>query len=193
MNAVHETLRRSLAFLLPIVCALPLRAQDAAADVNELLRLKDDATAELVTRIAATRSRAAAEGLIKAYDSCGSIFMRRELVRALGRFDGVDEAEQPALGKVAEVAGMAEEEELREAALFALADAKHLGKHFLRQLVDSPVSDLVREPALREHVRKGAAEDADWYRTLWNLKQEQRKDKDGNIKAPELAPIRLLA
>lgn len=170
-----------------------MAAQGVASDVADLIRLKDDAEPELVTRIAATRSREAAEGLIKAYDLCGSILMRREIVRALSRFDGSGEAEQPALAKIMSVATTSEEEELREAAIYALADSKNLGKHFLRQIVDSKASDLVREPAMREHVKQATAEDAKWYKFVWNLKREQRKDENGDIKPEELPTIRLLA
>ena len=50
---------------------------------------------------------------------------------------------------------------------------------------------LVREPAMREHVRRAAPGDSKWYRLIWNLKREQRKNENGDIKAAELAPIRL--
>ncbi|MCA8976541.1 MAG: HEAT repeat domain-containing protein [Planctomycetes bacterium] len=194
MNAFSSLGHRAagaVLFLSTLITMVP--AQDVAADVSTLLRLKDDAEVELVTRIAATKSREGAEGLIKAYDACGSILMRREIVRALGRFDGSGEAEQPALTKITSVAASAEESELREAAIYALADSKNLGKHFLRQLVDSKASDLVREPALREHVAKATADDCEWYRFIWNLKQEQRKDDKGDIQSAELPTIRLLA
>jgi len=179
--------------LLLFCPAVVMPAQDVVEDVSALLRLKDDAEPDLVKRIAATKSREGAEGLIKAYDACGSILMKREIVWALGRFDGVGEAEQPALSKVASIAAKSEEPELRDAAIFALADSKNLGKHFLRQIVDSKASDLVREPAMREHVRLATAQDTEWYRHVWNLKREQRKDEDGNILSEELPTIRLLA
>ncbi|MCR9245595.1 MAG: HEAT repeat domain-containing protein [bacterium] len=177
---------------LPLLAAVTL-AQDVTGDVADLIRLKDDAKPELVTKIAATRSRDAAAGLIKAYDLCGSILMRREIVRALARFDGAGEAEQPALAKIMSVATTSSEPELREAAIYSLADSKNLGKHFLRQIVDSEASDLVREPAMQEHVKQATSGDADWYKFVWNLKREQRKDKEGNIRALELPTIRLLA
>lgn len=184
---------RVLSFALLFACTAPLAAQDEAAPLGELLRLKDDADLGLVAKIAATKTREAAEGLIKAYDVVGSILMKREILLALAKFDGVGDAEQPAMQKVAAIAGAAEEVELRDAALSALGQSPKLGKHFLKLLVDSDASDAVREPALREHVRMAAAEDGEWYRYLWNLKAEQRKDKDGKILGPELGPIRLLA
>lgn len=182
---------RSASLLLLFAALAP--AQDVAADVADLLRHKDDADPALITRIAATKSREGAEGLVRAYEAVGSILRKREVLAALGSFDGVPDAEQPALAKVAQVAGSAEEPELRDAALSALGQSKRLGKHFLRQLVDSEASDAVREPALREHVRMAAAEDGEWYKRIWNLKQEQRKDKDGKILGAELNPIRELA
>jgi hypothetical protein len=193
VNALPATLARSLGALAVLVLVPIAPAQGVADDVAALLRQKDDADQVLVTRIAASKSRAGAEGLIRAFDLCSSILMRRHIVQALGNFDGSGEAEQPALGKVASIAATGEVEELRAAAIAALAASPNLGRHFLRQLVDSKASDLVREPALREHVRGAAAGDASWYRRIWNLEQEQRKDAGGNIESPELPTIRLLA
>ncbi|MBM4061132.1 MAG: VWA domain-containing protein [Planctomycetes bacterium] len=179
--------------LLALAFACQTLAQDGEAPLSRLLRLRDDAGPEVVRKVAAAKSREAAEGLVKAYDLVGSLLMKGEILQALGGFGGVPDAEQPALQKVAGVAGSAEEPELRELAIGALGQSPNLGKHFLKLLVDGDTSDAVREPALREHVRSAAAGDAEWYRFLWNLKGEQRKDKDGKIVGPELGPIRLLA
>ncbi len=181
------------AALAALLTVATVSAQDPADDVAELLRLRDDADPALITKIAATRSRTGAEGLVKAYDLCGSILMRREIVYGLARFDGSAEAEQPALTKIANVATGSEDEELRDAAITALAGCKNLGKHFLRQIVESPAADVVREPAMAEHVKLGDASDLDWYKFVWNLKNEQRKDEAGEIKPIELPTIRLLA
>lgn len=183
----------ALALFLWSVAAPALVAQDGEPPLTQLLRLKDDADPAVVGKAAAARTREAAEGLIKAFDLCGSLLMRREIVRSFGVFDGVPDAEQVVLQKAANVAANAEDVELRDAALGVLGSSPRLGKHFLKVLVDSEASDAVREPALRQHVKHAAAEDADWYRYLWNLKGEQRKDKDGKIVALELGPIRLLA
>lgn len=182
--------------LLAAVTALAapvVRAQDGEPPLTQLLRLKDDADPALVGKVAAARTRDAADGLIKAFDACGSLLLRREIVKSFGVFDGVPDAEQVLLQKAANIAGNAEEPELRDAALAVLGQMPRLGKHFLKLLVDGELPDTVREPALRQHVKHAAPEDADWYRYLWNIKNEQRKDKDGKIVALELGPIRLLA
>ncbi|MCC7061227.1 MAG: HEAT repeat domain-containing protein [Planctomycetes bacterium] len=179
----------SLALLLATVAP----AQDPDAALTELLRLKDDADLALVSKISATKSREAAAGLVKAYDVVNSLLMQREILRALATFRDNAEAEQPAMQKLASIAGTSEDADLRSLALAALGQSTTIGKHFLKQLVDSDASDEVREPALREHVRTANAADDEWYRFLWNLKGEQRKDKDGKIQGPELGPIRELA
>lgn len=175
---------------LALVLASAAMAQDP---LTELLRLKDDADPALVSKISATKSREAAEGLVKAYDVVSSLLMQREILRALATFRDNAEAEQPAMQKLAGIAGTSEDADLRSLALAALGQSATIGKHFLKQLVDSEASDEVREPALREHVRMATAEDSEWYRFLWNLKAEQRKDKDGKIQGPELGAIRELA
>ena len=184
--------------LRPLLCVLALATTGVAQDgvtvwVGELLRNKDDADLALVDKIATQKTREAAEGLVKAFDVVGSLLMRREIVRGLGQFAGVAEAEQPALQKLAHIAGAEEQQELRGEAIAALGRSPTVGKHFLKLLVDAEGPDSVREPALREHVKLATADDAAWYRGLWNLKQEQRKDSKGNIQAPELGSIRELA
>lgn len=180
--------------LTVLVCVGPASAQEGVtAWVNELLRNKDDAAPELITKIAASRSREGAEGLAQAYASMGSLLMRREILRGLAQWAQVADGEQVAMQKLADIAGMDEDEGLRTEAMAALARSPVLGKSLLRKLVDSEGPDSVREPALAEHAKLATADDADWYRHLWNLKQEQRKDSKGEIAAPELPSIRLLA
>lgn len=166
---------------------------EVEAQVAELLRYKDEADPALVDKIALSRDRRAAEGLVKAYDEMASLRMRRVVLDALARFVDAQDAEQPAMTKLATIGGDAANGELAQAAIVALGKSQRLGKHFLRQIVDSEGMDVVREPALREHLRLGGAEDAEFYRMLWNPKLEQRKGKDGKIAPLELHSIRLLA
>lgn len=184
-------LRGVLSVVLFAACAF---AQDGVSVwVNELLRNKDDADKALIEKLGLAKTREAAEGLVKAYDVVGSLLMRREIVRALAHYANVPDAEQPAMQKLAHIAGADEQEELRAEAIAALGLSPKIGRMFLKQLVDSEGPDAVREPALREHVKNATAADADWYRYIWNWKQEQRKDSKGNIAAPELNAIREVA
>ncbi|MBK8097294.1 MAG: HEAT repeat domain-containing protein [Planctomycetes bacterium] len=160
---------------------------------EQLIKAKDNADPALIDTIANHRTRAAASALIRAYDAMGSILMRRSIARALAGFDGVADAEQPALEKLAEIAGASEDAEVRDAAIEGLGRSARIGKPLLRQLVDSKASDQIREAALKAHVAMATATDDDWYRFLWNLKAEQRKDADGKILGPELNSIRELA
>lgn len=180
--------------LLCLVVPAVARAQDdVAAQVAELLRYKDEADPALIDKIAVTRDRRAAEGLAQAFDAMASLRMRRAVLDALARFVDAAEAEQPAMQKLASIGADGGNGELAQAAIVALGRSTRLGKHFLRQIVASEAMDTVREPALREHTKLGGAEDAEFYRTLWNPKLEQRKGADGKIAPPELHSIRLLA
>jgi hypothetical protein len=187
--------RTAVPFLLCLFSAAVggLRAQDDQALVRQLLREKDDAELLLVQKVAALRTRAAAEGLIQAFDQCSTLLFRREIVRALSGFGEVPEAQQPALTKLAEIAGSVPEDELRSMAIGGLAQSRTIGKSLLQKLVDMEIPDAVREPAMRAHVGMATADDAPWYRQLWNLEQKQRKDKNGQIAPPEANAIRLLA
>jgi len=179
------------AFLL--LSALP--AQDGVAQwIRELQSAKDDADIKLVEKIAGVRTREAADGLLKAYDSMATLMLRREIAKGLLQFTTTAETEQPVLDKLASLAGNTDtEEEVRTLAVAGLGQSPRLGRPLLKKIVDSEAPDSLREPAMREHVKQAVAEDAAWYRRLWNVKQEQRKDSKGNIAPPEDNTVRELA
>ena len=80
--------------LLPLSAPGALAPQDLEADLATLRRQRDDAEAEVVVRIADAGTRTAAEGLVELYEGMASVWMRREILRALPRFDGKADAEQ---------------------------------------------------------------------------------------------------
>lgn len=169
----------------------------AQGDVQDLIRKlhneRDDAELELVEKIGKAKTREAAEGLVKAYDKCVTLLFRRQIVRTLGWFANLPDSQQPALDKLAEVAGMTEDRDLRKFALDGLGKSRTVGKQLLKGILDSKASDDIREPAMEVFVKLVAAADEQWLRDVWNLENKQRKDKDGNIMPPEHGPIRLLA
>lgn len=181
--------------LSALLLALPLAAQDADVEqwLEELQAKADDADAALIRKVAGARTRFAAEQLVKTFDKMRSVYMRREIVRALGSFGGVAEAEQPAMEKLAEVAGATDSPELRTAAIQGLGQSPIVGRAFLKQIVESEAPDPVREMAMKAHVARATAEDGPWYRHVWNLERERRKNAEGIVLGPEAQPIRLLA
>lgn len=160
--------------LLPLLLSIgaPARptgadAQDAGELVARITRERDETPPEVLVQLANLRSRAAAQGLVQAYDSMGSIYMRREVLRALALLDGVADAERVALEHVANVATESPDRELREAAVDLLGQAPSLGKFFLQVIVESPADDDVREHAMRRHVERAEPSDDAWYRLLY--------------------------
>ncbi|MCB9877598.1 MAG: HEAT repeat domain-containing protein [Planctomycetes bacterium] len=188
-------LRTSLPFVFALaVWPAQVCAQgDTAALIAQLKKERDDADVAIVQKIARAGTREAAIGLAEAYDAVATLLFRREICKELQRFANVQEAQQPALDKLAQIAGSAEDEVLRETSLHGLGLSSTIGKQLLRQIVASKASDELREPAMREHVKLAGPGDADWYRELWNLEQKQRKDDKGDIAPPELDTIRELA
>lgn len=182
--------RSLLAVLLAAVSAAA--QDDVGGWLAELRRKNDDADPALIQKIASARTKAAAEGLLRLYDSMASIYMQREILRALAQFDGVAEVQGPVLEKMANVAGSTEDPELREAALQGIEGNRN-GRGILKRLVDSEAPESVREQALKAHVKGATAEDVNWYRHLWNPRNEQRKNPDKTIQAAEQSSIRLLA
>ena len=180
--------------LCALLFSLSLAAQGGVAeDIRKLLRERDDADIKLVETIGRERSREAAIGLIEAYDKCVTLLFRREIVKTLGWFANLPSSQQPALDKLAEVAGASEDEEIRTIALRGLAQSHSVGKQLLQRIINSKASDDLRQPAMEEYVKLAGAGDADWFRNVWNLENKQRKDENGDIMAPELNAIRHLA
>jgi len=168
-----------------------LLRQDAATLSAQIKQARDDADPEQIRQLAALKSREAMTGLLEAYEAMASIYMRLEILRTLPSFDGVADAEQPALQKLMDIATAAPEPELRDAAVEALGGCKHLGKHFLQLIVDSPSEDSVREHAMRAHVAMPADEaDQPWYQKQYEAGTQgkaDKKKKPGKDDEPELA------
>ncbi|MEE9126749.1 MAG: HEAT repeat domain-containing protein, partial [Planctomycetota bacterium] len=186
------------AFLLTSLAVLCIPSQDPLdALIKELKTRRDDVKPELIHKIAQARSRRAMEGLVSVYDDMRSIFMQREILRALPEFDGIEKAEQPALEKLATVATSATEPELREAAIKSLGKCAHLGNHYLPRIVDSEAADDLRLIAMQHHVKRATKNDLDWYRKVWNPRRVRQKDKGPKgkkaIEILEFQPIRELA
>ncbi|MBL8857323.1 MAG: HEAT repeat domain-containing protein [Planctomycetes bacterium] len=188
----------------------------AAELVKELKAESDRAKPELIKQLANLKTREALDGMLEVYDAMQTIFMKREVVRAMPAFDGVPDAEQPALQKLMNVATESGEFELREAALDALGACRGKGKDFLRMIVVSEAEDSVRERAMKLHVKVGSKDDFAWYSELYSPKddrtdkekeqdareakkrekeQEKNKDKDGEAPKKQrrinINPIRL--
>ncbi len=145
--------------------------------VEKLTKMRDDVDPAVITAIAKKETRPAMEALLAGYDVLASTYMRREVVKALGRFSDVTEAFEPALTKVANVATAAKARELREAAIETLGRSGQNGKRFLRMIVDSSADDTLRERALVLHVKLGDESDFEWYQKVYarTLEEAQRE------------------
>jgi HEAT repeat protein len=155
------------------------RPQDAASIVAELKKNRDEADPALIAQLGNLRTRDAMTALVDLYDSTfGSIFMRREVIKALGLFDGVTDAEQPALQKITDVATAAKEPELRAISIDVLAECRHMGKHFLKTIVESGAEDDLRERAMEKVVRMAAAEDKDFFERVFKGPEGDKDKKD---------------
>jgi HEAT repeat protein len=143
-------------------------AVDELADlVAEVERRREETDLEVLDRLAALGTPEAAQAMVGLYDGQGSLYVRIELVRRMSRFDGVDGAGEVAMRKLTDLATLSDELEVREAALDALAASPEEGRDWLRQIVESPAEDEVRERAMALHVEGKTPEDAEWYRKLY--------------------------
>ncbi|MDA1265841.1 MAG: HEAT repeat domain-containing protein [Planctomycetota bacterium] len=158
-----------------LLLAAPVASVASAADdltiwKSELETRLDDADESLFGKVADLGSREAMQTLVDLYPKLRSVFMQREIVRVLHRFDGKDDAEQPALQHLMDVAVGAQARELRLAALDGLGRSKRHGRTFLRMIVEAPALDEVREMAMELHVAGATDADNDWYREVFSPK-----------------------
>ncbi len=171
-------------------------APKTEAELIEAIKKSGDTVEpELVRYLANFKTRSAMQALLEFYNSFGTVFMKREVVRALALFDGVADAEQPALQKMMDVATQSKEVELRTAAIDSLGECGTHGKDFLRLIVESAADDQLRERAMQAHVKLHDKSDLDWYRQIYKPKEDDaKKDKSGkkdtrkDQKKPEKKP-----
>ncbi|MCB9918210.1 MAG: HEAT repeat domain-containing protein [Planctomycetes bacterium] len=176
------------------------QAKELASLLDKVKAAGSDAKPEDLYKIAEIGTRDAMQGLVEFYDKAGSVYLKREVVFALAKFDGIQEAQQPALEKITNVATTATQPELRQAAVDALANSPSLGKHFLATIVQSEADDTVRKAALSAHVRNLSDEDLPFYKELWKpfeakgrSKKGAKRGKDDPPDRPELEDIRVVA
>jgi hypothetical protein len=163
--------------LIPGYVARTRAGQDVATLVAEMQRRRDDVDPKVIADLGDAGTREAVEGLLAGYEIMASIYMRREILRALGEYDGVADSEEIALERVTNVATASEEPELRDAALEILGNSHSLGRHFLQVIVGSPAADGVRERAVELHIALGTDEDLEWYRSLYKPAGEAGESK----------------
>jgi len=176
----------ALLFLaLGAVGAAGMRGQDAqetadkTAELVAKIKADGDRTKEEVIKdLGALRTMRALDALIEAYDTLQTVFMKREVIRALRLFDGVTECEQKAMQRLTDEATASKEAELRAAAVESLGSCATSGKHWLELIVKSPADDAVRERALTAHIGLSNDADHEWYRKIWKPKKEEDGDKD---------------
>ncbi|MBL8862495.1 MAG: HEAT repeat domain-containing protein [Planctomycetes bacterium] len=195
LSAVFRSaLRPATLALAVLLCAVGLAwagrpaAQDAQGTSDRLAELvakihaDGDRTQEVVLQdLAALRTPRALDALLAAYEGFQTIFMKREVVRALRAFDGVTECEQKAMQRLTDEATAGPEIELRIAAVESLGACAVSGKPWLALIVKSPAEDAVRERALQAHIALATEADRAWYREIWRPKKpeadEQAKPK----------------
>lgn len=175
-----KTMRRAAVVMLWLV-ALPIAsaaasiakaAQDAGGDeaklAGDLESARDEADPELIAKLALLKTPAAARALVDFYRHVSSIWMKREVLRALASFAGAGDAAPIALDHVATVAANASELEIGDAAFEALERCAKQAPVYLAKIVELPVQQQVRERALRLHGKLAdPAAHADWYQKLY--------------------------
>ncbi len=171
----------------------PLAAQDETIDWTALTPeeiaakikvLRDEVDEAALEALAERGTRPAMDELLVAYDLFASTYMRREVLYALGEYDGVEDAYQPALEKLMQVSVGERKRELREAAIATLGGCEESGKPFLQLIVNSTADDTLRERALVMHIRLGEDEDTAFYTQVYKrtLKSVQESVAEANEK-----------
>ncbi|MEM9379280.1 MAG: HEAT repeat domain-containing protein [Planctomycetota bacterium] len=176
-------------FLLGSVAAAPQEEEQPSFEgmsledlEQEIKKKRDEVDTGAIKAVAEMETREAMETLLRVYDSFASIYMKRELVRELARFDELEDAFQPPLELLMQIAVGENPPELQVAALEELGLCTKNGQTFLALIIDSPADDTIRERAMELHVRLGGPEDAAYYRSLYERKMSdiQKQIKEAN-------------
>ena len=168
------------ALTAPLLFSAPRQEPKALGEAELIAKIKADTDrvdVKLIDQLADLKTRGALTGLIEAYPLMSTIFMKREILRRMPRFDGVADAEQPALQQLTDVATQSPDVELRTAAIDALGECPGKGKDFLVMIVESKADDATRERALDRHVKLSSKADHAWYKELWKPKPEKEEPK----------------
>ncbi len=167
-------------------------AQDAQGTVDKtdelVAKIRDggDRTKEAVlTELAGLRTMRALDALLAAYDTFQTVYMKREVVRALRLFDGVAECEQKAMQRLTDEATATEAPEIRKAAVESLGSSTVSGKHWLELIVKSAADETVREQAFEAHVAMSTEADHEWYRHVWKPKSDDGGKAKPKVKKPK--------
>jgi HEAT repeat protein len=166
--------------LVPVLSSAPWQDAKPMSEAELIAKIKsesDRVQPKLLDQLADLKTRTALDGLLEAYPVMSTIFMKREILRRLPRFDGVPEAEQPALQKLMDIGTQAEDAELRTAAVDALGECTSKGKDFLVMIVESHAEDAIRERALDRHIKLSNKADHAWYKELWKPTKEKEEPK----------------
>ncbi len=190
--------RWSAASILFSVLAAFAGASSPPADVAELVKKleneKDAAGPETLKALSDIHTREALTGLLDVYPYMDTLYMRREVLRALSTFDDIEGVGQSAMQKISDVATTDGARELREAALKLIGAAPKLGKHFLAAIIDSPADASVRTLAMELFIARYADEDFDFCLKLFRAadldsgakkKKAERQAEKGKPKEAE--------
>lgn len=153
----------------------PALAQSLEELEEEIKTKRDEVDEETIVQLAEIETRDALDALLRSYERFGSIYMRREVVYQLKRFDEYPDAFEPALEHLMNVAVGDEAVELRAAALNTLGECPQNGASFLSLIVESPAANELRERAMELHVRLGGPDYSSWYRKIYERDSKKAK------------------
>jgi len=153
---------------------------------DEIRSAGDDVDPQRIAELAAIGTREAVEELVALFDVLLSPYMRREVLKGIAAYDGIEGCGQYALQALSDAATAASDRDVRLFAVDRIAACSRHGHAFLRSIVDSAAEDEVRLAAMARHVEAPAPEDAAWYRALYEPRTEKDVKSKGRGKRDEL-------
>jgi hypothetical protein len=163
--------------VLPGPRAVALPATRAIQDslpalMDEVRKRRDDFESERLAEFSKLGTREAAEALAEVFELFGSLHLRREVLRELGKFAAATEARQMAAETLANAATNSPEVELYQCAIEQLVGFDQLGRHYLQQIVLSNAMEVVRELAMRRHTERAGPADRDFYAAVFEVDEK---------------------
>ncbi|MCA9002479.1 MAG: hypothetical protein KDB61_11180, partial [Planctomycetes bacterium] len=151
---------------LSLFLAVP---QDLGDSIKDLKKLRDDTPEEVFDAVAKDGSKEALDALIEVYPNMATTFYRIQILSAVSTYDGLTGSAAVAAEFLANVVGNTDDPEIYDAGLAALSQCRASGPHYLRVLVESPLSSTIRERALELYIESDGGTDMDFLKGIYLL------------------------
>ena len=165
---------KSLLLILGLALLSP--AQDGVDDpLGTFAKQRDDASDEVLEALRLDGTEATLDGLLAIYPNLESSYMQIRLIGVIASYEEVAGQANKVAEFIATAAANNQDEDVREAAMYALAGCRTAGPRALRTLVETPLPASERELALQLFIEMAPADDFEFLHSVYLLPRLMEK------------------